>query len=163
MESTNTIVVEEDRDLIYKARMLYEKINGKKEQISDSYQKNIVDTGISSEIEEKIDKQTKATKTAVKVAGTIATIVLMVCPADGPFGEIATLLATPAFCKLAEIAAEIKKKTLISAKRSAEKYILHVESKNESVEGYNLKSGEYISDMKSFIKNLDELKDGPSL
>ena len=30
MENTNIIVVEENRDLIYKARMLYEKINGKK-------------------------------------------------------------------------------------------------------------------------------------
>lgn len=160
MEDGNTIVLEEDRDLIYKARMLYEKVNNKKEQMRESYQKNIVDTGISSEIEEKIDKQTKNTKTAIKVAGTIATIALTICPADGPFGEIATLLATPAFCKLVEVAAEIKKKVLISVKRGSEKYIMHTSGENENVEEYDLNSGEYINDMKSFIQKLNEVKDG---
>ena len=55
MSSASAIVTEENRDFIYKARMFYEKMNGKKEEVQKSYQENIVETGISSDIEEKID------------------------------------------------------------------------------------------------------------
>ena len=77
MDTANTIVVEENRDLIYKARMLYEKMQNKRDEISKSYEENIVDTGISADIEEKIEKEAESTKTVIGIAGSVATIILM--------------------------------------------------------------------------------------
>jgi hypothetical protein len=164
MTNASTIVSEEKRDFIYKARMFYEKMNGKinekVEGLQSSYKENFIDTGISSEIEEKIDKDAKRTKKFVKFAGSVATVVLLFCPADGPFGEIATLFATPAFCALVDAAAELKKKTLITGKRSVEKYFLNCDGTNPNVTGFNFDNGEFIDDFKEFAKNLDEVQKG---
>ena len=160
MKNANAIVSEEKRDFIYKARMFYEKMNGKVENIQNSYKENIVDTGISSDIEEKIEKDAKRTKKLVKVAGSIATVVLLFCPADGPFGEIATLFATPAFCALVDVAADLKKKSLITGKRAVEKYFLNCDGTNPNVTGFNFDNGEFIDDFKEFVKNLDEVQKG---
>ena len=129
MDTANTIVVEENRDLIYKARMLYEKMQNKRDEISKSYEENIVDTGISADIEEKIEKEAEITKTVIGIAGSVATIILMVCPFDGPFGELVTLLATPAFIKLVDIAADFRKKAIITGKKTIEKHILKIDKK----------------------------------
>ena len=156
----SAIVSEEKRDFIYKARMFYEKMNGKVSEVQNSYKENFVDTGISSEIEEKIEKDAKRTKKLIKVAGGIATVALLFCPADGPFGEMLTLLATPSFCKLVDIAADIKKKSLITGKRSIEKYFLNCDGSNPNVTGYNLENGEFVDNFKEFVKNLDEVQKG---
>lgn len=156
----SAIVSEEKRDFIYKARMFYEKMNGKVGEVQNSYKENFVDTGISSEIEEKIEKDAKRTKKLIKVAGGIATVALLFCPADGPFGEMLTLLATPSFCKLVDIAADIKKKSLITGKRSIEKYFLNCDGSNPNVTGYNLENGEFVDNFKEFVKNLDEVQKG---
>ena len=157
MENTNTIVSEENRDLIYKARILYEKMNGKVKGVQDSYKENIVDTGISNDIEEKIEKDAKATKTGIKIVGTIATVALMFCPADGPFGEALTLLATPAFCALVDLAAEVKKKVLISGKRGIEKHFLKVDNANQNITGYNMENGEIVEDFVNLAKGINEV------
>ena len=164
MNSASAIVSEENRDFIYKARMFYEKMNGKfnekVEEIQSSYQENFINTGIASEIEDKIDKDAKRTKKIVKFAGSVATVVLLFCPADGPFGEIATLFATPAFCALIDTAAELKKKALITGKRSVEKYLLHCDGTNPNVSGFNIENGEFVEDFKEFAKNLEEVQKG---
>lgn len=161
MSSATAVVTEENRDLIYKARMLYEKLNGKKEEVQHSYQENIVDTGISEDIEKKIDAQAKATKTAISIVGTVATVVLMFCPVDGPFGEALTLLATPAFCALVNVATDIRKKMLISGKRGFEKYFMKAEGgQNPQVSGYNLDNNEVIDDFVQFAENIGEITKG---
>ena len=157
MSSASAIVAEENRDFIYKARMFYEKMNGKKEEVQKSYQENIVETGISSDIEEKIDKQAKITKKFVKFAGSVATVALIFYPADGPFGELASLFATPAFCALVDVCADIKKKALITGKRTFEKWFLNCDGANPNVTGYNLENGEIVEDFKTFAQNLDEV------
>lgn len=157
---SSVIVSEENRDFIYKARMFYEKMNGRVENIQNSYKENFIDTGISYEIEEKIDKDAKRTKKLIKVAGSVATVALLFCPADGPFGEMATLLATPSFCALVDVAADLKKKSLITGKRAVEKYFLNCDGSNSNVTGFNFSNGEFIEDFKEFAKKIEEVQKG---
>ena len=104
------------------------------------YKENIIDTGKSEQFEKTVDKVANGVKTAVKVVGTVATVVLVVCPADGPFGEVFTALATPALCVLVDKIADMAKKTTISAKRDMEKAMGYEGMGQTDVEGYtNLK------------------------
>ena len=78
---TNTLVVKEDRKTIDKFR--------------DWYKEKFIDTGKSQDLEAKIEKKAEMEKKVIKIAGAVATIVLLFCPADGPVGEVCTVLATP--------------------------------------------------------------------
>ena len=136
------MVVEEKRSFIDKAK-------AKMAKLRQTYDEKMIQTGKSQELEEKIEKRAKRKKKMIKVLGAIATIGLAICPADGPFGELASALATPGLCKLVDIGAEIEKKALITSKRTAEKYVLKVDGKNDNVAGYNLNNGEIVEDIKS--------------
>lgn len=161
MSSATAVVTEENRDFIYKARMFYENLQKKQEDVQHSYQENIVDTGISEDIEKKIDDDAKATQAVIGVLGTAATVALTFCPVEGPFGELLTLLATPAFCALVGVAAEIKKKVLISGKRGFEKFFMKAEGgQNPQVSGYSLDNNEAIDDFVQFAENLGEVTKG---
>lgn len=59
--------------------------------------------------EKIIDKVAEVTKTVVGIAGTVATVILSVCPVDGPFGELATVLATPALIKAVDAGKDLLK------------------------------------------------------
>ena len=152
MDSFNVLNTTEERSFVNKAKR---KMNI--ENIRKGYKEKIVDTGKAAKIEEMIEKRAKRTKRIIKVAGTVATIALIFCPADGPFGEVCTLLATPAFCKLVDLAADIEKKALISGKRSAEKYLLHVDGSNPEIEGLDLESGNIIKDFRTLKKEIDDV------
>ena len=145
MENVNIIKLNESRDFVEKAKE-------KMENIRQLYKEKMIDTGKSQELEEQIEKEAEATKKMVRVAGTIATVALIFVPADGPFGEIATLVATPALCALVDVCADIRKKTIITGKRSIEKYVLNVDGSNEKIEAFNLNNKE------AFIKDFKELK-----
>lgn len=54
------------------------------------------------DMEKKIDNIINKTKGVVLIGGVAATVVLAIVPVDGPFGEFATLLATPFFVKQVE-------------------------------------------------------------
>lgn len=101
------------------------------------YKEKIIDTGKSENFEKTVDKVATGVKTAVKVAGTIATVILVICPADGPFGEVCTVLATPALCALVDKVADMAKKTTISAKRDMEKTMGYEGMGQTDIEGYN--------------------------
>jgi hypothetical protein len=97
----------------------------------------------------------------IGVLGTAATVALTFCPVEGPFGELLTLLATPAFCALVGVAAEIKKKVLISGKRGFEKFFMKAEGgQNPQVSGYSLDNNEAIDDFVQFAENLGEVTKG---
>ena len=49
--------------------------------------------------EEKVDNAVNTTKSIISIAGTIATIIMTICPVDGPIGEILIVLATPQLVK----------------------------------------------------------------
>lgn len=85
------------------------------------YYKKFIETGKAAKFEEGVEKRAKFEKKAIVVAGTVATIALVFCPADGPFGELCTVLATPALCKLVDVCAELEKKVTLKWKRFAEK------------------------------------------
>ncbi len=145
-ENTNIIHVTEKRNFVDKAK-------NKMNDIRDTYKEKMIDTGLSQKLEEEIDKHAKRQKTAIKVAGTVATIALIFVPADGPFGELATFFATPALCALTDVCADLKKKALITGKRSFEKSVLKIDGSNENVTGFDLDNKE------SFIKSFEDLKD----
>lgn len=110
------------------------------QRFKEYYKKNIIDTGKSEKFEKTVDKVAKGVKTAVKVVGTVATVILVLCPADGPFGELCTALATPALCALVDKIADMAKKTTISAKRDMEKAMGYEGLGQTDIEGYsNLK------------------------
>ena len=66
----------------------------KKEQVKEVTQK--------SGTEKVIDSAVDVAKCVVMFAGAVATVALMICPADGPFGEIACMAAQPALLKAVE-------------------------------------------------------------
>ena len=162
MEKTNIIHVVEDREFVNRAKRRNNEIRENKiniEKVRQMYKEKMIDTGKAQELEEKIEKEAKTTKKVIKVAGTLATVALIFIPADGPFGEIATALATPSLCALVDILAEIKKKALITGKRKIEKHILHVDGENKKISGFDLNNGqEIIKEFKEMKKALDNVE-----
>lgn len=154
MNNQNVFYAVEDRSFVDKAK---KKLN--MENIRKEYKEKMIDTGKAQQLEEEIEKKAKRTKRTIRVLGTIATVVLIFVPADGPFGEICTALATPGLCALVDIATDIKKKALITGKRGIEKGILHVDGSSDKVKGYDFNSQEEIigdfKDLKDKIKGLE--------
>lgn len=151
----SVIQVNEDRSFINKAKKAMNI-----EKIRKDYKEKFIDTGKSQEFEAMLEKDAKAKKKVIKVVGTAATIALIFVPADGPFGELCTLLATPALCALVDISTEIKKKAAISGKRAAEKYVLHVDGSNKDVKGFSLDKKELIDDFTSLKKAVNDFEGG---
>lgn len=151
--SENVMVMPEERNFIKKAKE-------KMAMLRANYQEKFIDTGKSQELEAKIEAQAERKKKAIKIAGTIATAVLVFVPADGPFGEIATALATPGLCALVDIVTDIKKKLLITGKRGIEKSLLRVDGANENVSAYDLTNGEIVEDMKEALKDFTVVSNG---
>lgn len=151
----NVLQVDENRDFINKAK---EKMNI--EKIRNDYKEKYIDTGKSQEFEARLEEDAKRKKKIIKIAGTAATIALIFIPADGPFGELCTILATPALCALVDVSTDIKKKLAITGKRAAEKYILHVDGSNKNVKGYSLDKKDIIEDFTNLKSSLDNLEGG---
>ena len=112
----STVVIEEKRSVIEKFR--------------NWYKEKYIDTGKAKEFEEKFDKGIETTKNVVYVVGGIATVALAILPADGPFGELIALAATPAFAKAVEAGGNILKDVVIGTKRSIEDNIVHEDGKS---------------------------------
>ncbi len=148
MENVNVMHTTESRSFIDKAKQ-------KMEDIRKLYNEKVVDSGESERIEKRIDFEAKATKVVIGVAGTVATVALAVCPADGPFGEICTALATPGLCALVDLGAEMRKRALITGKRAVEKHIFKVKDnkgQDPKIIGYDLTKKELYQDTMNFIK-----------
>ena len=64
-----------------------------------------------------IDNIVDVTKSVVSFAGTVATVVMAICPFDGPAGEIATMLATPALVNAVEAGRGLLKGVFVSHDR----------------------------------------------
>lgn len=157
------IMVNEDRNFVERAKGFMKQQNEKIKNFKNNYEENYIKTGKSAQLEEKIEAYAKKKKRVIKIAGTIATVALTICPADGPFGEICTALATPGLCALVDIATNIQKKMLIAGKREAEKLFLNVDGSSGNVEAYNLENGKVVSDLKDLMENLDNFSKARSL
>ena len=105
-------------------------------------------------------KEAKKKKKIIKVVGGVATVALIFIPADGPFGELCTILATPALCALVDVSAELQKKVSITEKRAVEKYLLHVDGTNKEVTGLSLDKDELTKDFTNLKNAVDEFEGG---
>jgi len=113
------------------------------------YYKKFIETGKAAKFEEGIEKRTKLEKTSIKIIGTAATIALFFCPADGPFGEICTALATPALCAFVNVVADLEKKILIKLKRKAENTMgFGKEGQSPTIEEPKLTAEDFINGAK---------------
>lgn len=125
-----------------------------KENFKKWYQAKVIDSGKGAKFEEMIDKKIKLETKVIKVAGITATVILTFCPLDGPFGEIAAALATPALVKLVEARGEIMKKAIVGNKRKIEADYLGVDGSSKKVE---IPDGNIVKNVKNFKKAADQL------
>ena len=128
-------------------------------KIKSWYKEKMIDTGKAKDLEKKIDNEAKIAKTAIGVIGAVATVILMICPVDGPFGEVCSALATPALIGLVSLAADLKKKALIGAKRfGEEKMGFGADGINPDVEKGYEKMEDLVKDAKGVKENLEKYK-----
>lgn len=129
-----------------------------KENFASWYNKKFVETGKSASFEEKFDKGIKIATNTVVAVGGIATVVLLFCPADGPFGELCTLLATPVLAKLVEQGGKLLKKVVIKdVKRDLiEGTIVQKDGSSESVV---IPDGNIVEDAKVMANDINSFKD----
>jgi hypothetical protein len=141
---TGTVMIQEPRKI--------------KENFASWYQKKIIETGKSASFEEKFDKSINIATKSVYIAGSIATIVLIFCPADGPFGELCTIAATPVLAKIVEEGGKLLKKVVIKdVKRDfIEGTIVQKDGSSESV---IIPDGNIVEDAKVIANDISSLKD----
>ena len=83
---------------------------------------------------------------------------MIFCPADGPFGELCTLVATPVLAKLVEEGGRLLKKVVIKdVKRDLiEGTIVQKDGSSESV---IIPDGNIVEDAKVISNDINSLKD----
>lgn len=67
----------------------------------------------------KVKKGFQVAKKTVDIVGGIATVALVLCPTDGPFGEVATLISTGVLHGMVSSAEQIYDKVMASTKEGA--------------------------------------------
>ncbi len=137
-------VAVEDRSTVDKLKDFFGKLS--MDNIREEYKEKIVDTGKSKRIEEIIEEKAEKAKKQIRIMGTLATVALIFIPADGPFGELCTAIATPGLCALVDLAANIEKKLLITGKRGIEKSVFKVDNEG-TIESYDLTKDDLVRDL----------------
>lgn len=135
-----TLVVEEKRSII--------------DRFKNWYKTKVIDTGLSAKAEEFVDFATKIEKGFISVVGTVATVALMFCPADGPFGEICSALATPALVKLADLKGKAMKKILVGGKRKLEGTFIGEDGHSEKVEVPEIDIKTAVAEAKGLVTDI---------
>lgn len=97
--------------------------------------------------EKLIDKSIDIAKGVVTVAGAALTVVMAVCPFDGPVGEIATVLATPALVKAIESSRNLLKATFVE--KNSENISGALIDVYGNVKQINLKDYNFVQNTKS--------------
>ncbi len=127
----------ESNSMVYQGNIITSESRDVVDKLKKWYKEKIIDSGISQKYEAGIDTTAKAIKGVIKVVGVTATIILIICPADGPFGELLTALATPGLCALVDKIVDMYKNAAIGAKRTGEKFIgFEGQGNNPNVTGY---------------------------
>ena len=83
--------------------------------------------------EEQFDNKIDVIKNIVKIAGVVATVVLVVVPVDGPFGELATALATPVLVKAVESMREPLKSLVVKKENRINAAIIDENGNNKPI------------------------------
>ena len=137
-----TIVLEENRSVIDKFRFWYKE--------------NVIDNGKGQDFEENFDKSVDVVKNTIYVAGGVATVVLAICPADGPVGEAIAIIATPLLAKVVEAGATLVKDVVIGTKRVVEDKVVHENTASQNVAITENLSFEKVAEEITEVKGLTE-------
>lgn len=140
----NTIIINEKRNTINKFR--------------EWYIEKIIDTGVSKKFEDGLISYHKTQEKLVNLLGKIATVILVVFPADGPLGESISILATPLISRVVSLQNKINEKNIITAKRSFEANFIKADgSSNEIIiPEFNLDEIiKEIKDLSIMVSDLD--------
>jgi len=142
----NTIVLSEERSTI--------------DKFKNWYKEKLIATGKTKNFEEKLDKSLKLEKNFIKIAGTVATIVLIFCPADGPVGEICTALATPLLAKLVDLKEKIVKSVVIGGKRKLEGTFIGADGSSKNIEVPEFDLNKLPNDFNNLKNTIEEFEKG---
>lgn len=139
-------------------------LNPEKRSVIDKikawYKEKMIDTGKAQDLEKKIDSGSKLAKTAIKVLGAVANVILTFTTGKDEFGDVCKTLASPELEKLVDVATETEKKALIGAKRFGEEAMgFGTQGVNPNVENGYTKVDDLIKDAKGFKASLDKYND----
>ena len=95
-------------------------------------------------------------KNTIYVAGGVATVVLAICPADGPVGEAIAIIATPLLAKVVEAGATLVKDVVIGTKRVVEDKVVHENTAGQNVAITENLSFEKVAEEITEVKGLTE-------
>ena len=127
------------------------------DKIKTWYKEKMIDTGKSQKLEKTIDNGSKLAKTAIKVLGAVAGVIVTFSTGNNEFGDVCNTLANPELEKLVDVAAETEKKALIGAKRFGEEAMgFGTQGVNPTVENGYTKMDDLIKDAKGVKENLDK-------
>lgn len=146
-EDVQVLQVTENRNFIERAKDWYN-------QKRNDYIENYINNGKAQEIEQKIDDNAEKFKDGVRTVSAVAGDIASFVSPESAFGKICSNIASPAICKLADLAAKIQKKVIIGGKRFIEKHFLHVDGTNQNIDAYNFDDG--ITEPQIDIGNLKD-------
>lgn len=98
-ENANIICTLEDREIL--------------EQMKQAKIKKLREIETLKKKSDAIDAGCEIAKGVVTVAGAVLTVVMTVCPLDGPAGEVATILGSAALIKAIDSSKNLLKATLV--------------------------------------------------
>ena len=114
-----------------------------------------LDYATTDEFEKGLEKNVKKMKKTVKVLGTVATVALLFCPADGPFGEIASIVATSGFA----IAVDKLGDNLKDAYKAGKRIYVGSIKQNGEMQVSSIADDNTVENAKEFGNGLKNIKD----
>lgn len=150
---TNLIVVPETREEVTEVKKGMKK---KKNKLQELYQEKVVDTGASDAVDKAIDVVNKVEQFGIGAIGTLATVGLVLCPADGPIGEACSAISTTGLIALCKAKKNLEMKLWHSAKGAFEDKIMQVDKKDGNVVAYN-DAGEVMTDFMNMFKDVEKV------
>ena len=140
----NTIAIKEKRSTINRFKSWYIE--------------SLINTGKTEQFEEKVEDYISKEKKLVYIVGSLATIVLVFCPIDGPVGEISSLLATPMLATLVDIKCNMLRKVIIGSKRKIEAEFIHKNGSSNKINIPDFSLEDLIIDAKDTKRACDNYK-----
>lgn len=137
----NTIAIKEKRSTVNRFKSWYIE--------------SLINTGKTEQFEEKVEEYISKEKKLVYIVGSLATIVLVFCPIDGPIGEVCSLLATPTLATLIDVKCKMLKKVIIGSKRKIEAEFIHQNGSSSKIDMPNFSLEDLIIDAKDTKKACD--------
>ena len=104
--------------------------------------------------EKTIDTIVDVAKTVVSVAGTVATVAMMICPLDGPAGELATMAATPGLVNAVESSRTLLKGIFVT--KNTDEIRAAISDVAQNVKNISIKDRNLVQNQPVNMNNLTE-------